>query len=55
MTLTEEFWLNEEQARLVATIFNAPHAAAVRAMLIRTFVARRGGHLPSVDQNKLAR
>lgn len=50
-----EYWLNEEQALLVATLSNAPHAPAVRAMLIRTFVAWRRGHLPAIDQNKLAR
>ena len=40
-----EYWLNEEQALLVATLSNAPNAATVRAMLIRTFVAWRRGHL----------
>lgn len=40
-----EFWLNEEQALLVAALSKAPKAAAVRAMLIRTFVAWRRGHL----------
>lgn len=40
-----EYWLNEEQALLVATLSNAPNAPAVRAMLIRTFVAWRRGHL----------
>jgi len=41
----EEFLLNEEQALLVATLSSAPNAPAVRAMLIRTFVAWRRGHL----------
>lgn len=40
-----EFWLNEEQALLVATLSSAPNAPDVRAMLIRTFVAWRRGHL----------
>lgn len=39
-----EYWLNEEQALLVSTLSNAPNAPAVRAMLIRTFVAWRKGH-----------
>ncbi|WP_264045575.1 hypothetical protein [Methylobacterium flocculans] len=41
----QEFWLNEEQALLIATLSRAPNASAVRAMLIRTFVAWRRGHL----------
>ncbi|MGA0564189.1 hypothetical protein ACO2RV_17220 [Ancylobacter sp. VNQ12] len=40
-----EYWLTEEQALLVATLSSAPNAAAVRAMLIRAFVAWRRGHL----------
>lgn len=44
---TTEFWLNEEQALLVATLSNAPNAPEVRAVLIRTFVAWRRGHLPT--------
>lgn len=40
-----EFWLNEEQALLIATVSDAPKAPAVRAMLIKTFVAWRRGHL----------
>ena len=44
----KEYWLNEEQALLVSTLSNAPNAPAVRAMLIRTFVAWRRGHLPDV-------
>lgn len=47
----EEFLLNEEQALLLATLSSAPNAPAVRAMLIRTFVAWRRGHLeaPALD------
>lgn len=41
----EEILLNEEQALLVATLSSAPNAPAVRAMLIRTFVAWRRGHI----------
>ncbi len=40
-----EYWLNEEQALLIATLSQAPKAPIVRAMLIRTFVAWRRGHL----------
>lgn len=40
-----EFYLNEEQALLVAVLSNASQAPAVRAMLIRTFVAYRRGQL----------
>lgn len=40
-----EHYLNEEQALLVAVLSNAPQAPAVRAMLIRTFVAYRRGQL----------
>jgi hypothetical protein len=40
-----EFYLNEEQALLVAVLSDAPQAPAVRAMLIRTFVAYRRGQL----------
>lgn len=43
--LTKEFHLNEEQALLVSVLSNAPNAAAVRAMLIRVFVAFRRGEL----------
>lgn len=45
--VVNEYWLNEEQALLVATLSQAPRAPEVRAMLIRTFVAWRRGHLPS--------
>lgn len=41
----EGYLLNEEQALLAATLSQAPNASAVRAMLIRTFVAWRRGHL----------
>lgn len=47
----EEYWLSEEQALLVAALSKAPKAAAVRAMLIRTFVAWRRGHLNAADQH----
>lgn len=42
---TKEYWLNEEQALLVSVLSNAENAPAVRAMLIRVFVAYRRGHL----------
>ena len=45
VTEVEEFYLNEEQALLVSVLSNAPNAAAVRAMLIRVFVAYRRGEL----------
>lgn len=45
VTEVEEFHLNEEQALLVSVLSNAPNAAAVRAMLIRVFVAFRRGEL----------
>lgn len=37
----QEYWLNEEQALLTAVLSDAPNAPAVRAMLIRVFVAWR--------------
>src|SRR5690606_1881663 len=48
-----EFHLNEEQALLVAVLSNAPQAAAVRAMLIRTFVAYRRGQVGGLDERCL--
>ena len=42
----QEYWLNEEQALLVSVLSNAPNAPAVRAMLIKVFVAWRRGQLP---------
>jgi len=43
-----EYWLNEEQALLVSVLSDAPNAPAVRAMLIKVFVAwRRGNTEPS--------
>lgn len=46
----EEFWLNEEQALLVAALSDAERAPEVRHMLIKVFVAWRRGHLSgSVD------
>lgn len=50
-----EYWLNEEQSLLVAVLSDAQNAPAVRAMLIKTFVAWRRGHLPAVDPQALAR
>ena len=45
-----EYLLSEEQALAIATLSQAPNAPVVRAMLIRTFVAWRRGHLaPSSD------
>ena len=41
----KEYWLNEEQALLIASVSEAPKAPAVRSMLIKTFVAWRRGHL----------
>ena len=41
----EEYWLNEEQALLVSVLSKAQNAPVVRAMLIKTFVAWRRGHL----------
>ena len=40
-----EFWLNEEQSLLAAALSKTENAAAVRAMLIRCFVAWRRGHM----------
>lgn len=45
---SEEWHLNEEQALYAATVSDAPNAPAVRAMLIRTFVAWRRGHLQTI-------
>src|SRR4051812_17722361 len=42
-----EYLLNEEQALLISAISSAPNAPAVRAMLFRTYVAWRRGHLPA--------
>ena len=43
-----EYWLNEEQGLLVATLSDADRAADVRHMLIKVFVAWRRGELRSV-------
>lgn len=53
----DAYFLNEEQALLVATLSEAPKAPAVRAMLIRTFVAWRRGHLlpQAIDHGKIGR
>lgn len=42
---TTEYWLNEEQALLISALSKTERAAAVRAMLIRVFVAWRKGRL----------
>ena len=42
---TAEYWLNEEQALLVAALSDAPNAVAVRRMLIKVFVAWRRGQI----------
>lgn len=44
----KEYWLNEEQSLLIAVKSEAENAAAVRAMLIKVFVAYRRGHLAPV-------
>jgi hypothetical protein len=44
----EGYLLNEEQSLLIAAVSDAPNAPAVRAMLIRTFVAWRRGQLQPV-------
>lgn len=41
-----EYWLNEEQSLLIATLSDAEFAADVRHMLIKVFVAWRRGQLP---------
>lgn len=46
-----EYWLNEEQALLVSILSKAPNAPAVRAMLIRVFVAYRRGQLGGQQPN----
>jgi predicted DNA-binding protein len=51
----EEFWLNEEQALLVSVLSRAPNAPAVRAMLIKVFVAWRRGNLASQGMDTDAR
>jgi hypothetical protein len=51
----EEYWLNEEQALLVSVLSKAKHAAAVRAMLIKVFVAWRRGNLASQGMDADAR
>ncbi|MCF1744705.1 hypothetical protein [Paradevosia shaoguanensis] len=44
-----EYWLNEEQGLLVATLSDAERAPDVRHMLIKVFVAWRRGHLAGTD------
>ena len=50
-TEVTEYWLNEEQALLIATLSDAPRAAEVRHMLIKVFVAWRRGQLPPAPEN----
>lgn len=47
----QEYWLNEGQALLVATLSNTDKSADVRELLIKTFLAYRRGQLapPTVD------
>lgn len=57
---TKEFFLNEEQALVVAALSNTSQAREVRALLIRTFVAYRRGQidpasLPAPDQEMIRR
>jgi hypothetical protein len=53
---TEEFWLNEPQALLIAMRSDAKLAPAVREMLIRVFMAwRQGRSAPAFDEAKIAR
>lgn len=53
---TEEFWLNEPQALLIAIRSDAEQAPAVREMLIRVFMAwRQGQSAPAFDEAKIAR
>ncbi|WP_455475121.1 phage antirepressor KilAC domain-containing protein [Bartonella sp. B30(2025)] len=49
-----EYWLNEEQALLIATLSNTEKSSQVRYMLIKLFVAWRRGeikqsHVQSID------
>lgn len=46
---TTEYYLNEEQALLIAAVSNAPAAPAVRRALIKTFVALRRGQVTVID------
>lgn len=48
----KEYWLNEEQALLVASISDAERAPEVRHMLIKVFVAWRRGHLLPVENDR---
>lgn len=51
VTEVKEYWLNEEQALLIASISDAERAPEVRRMLIRVFVAWRRGDLPPHPAN----
>lgn len=46
---TNEYWLNEEQSLLIATLSETEKAAEVRHMLIKVFVAWRRGDLRPVE------
>lgn len=50
-----EFWLNEAQSLYITAKSETDKANLVLEMLISVFVAWRRGHLPTVDQNALAR
>lgn len=50
-----EYWLTEEQALLVSVLSRAQNAPAVRAMLIKVFVAWRRGNLASQGMDADAR
>lgn len=51
---TEEYWLNEPQALLIAMRSDAELAPAVREMLIRVFMAWRRGQLGGVNPEMIA-
>ena len=46
----KEYWLNEEQSLLAASLSDADRAPEVRRMLIKVFVAWRRGELPEVKK-----
>lgn len=46
----DEYWLNEEQSLLAATLSDAEFAADVRHMLIKVFVEWRRGQLPPMAE-----
>lgn len=49
---TTEFYLNEEQSLMLATVSNAPAAPLVRRALIKTFVALRRGQVTVIDHDE---